>query len=1465
MGFLTGAGAWGLGKARDAAVTAAKSLWKKAAADRELKAIRTRACERAIAAAPAFAEDLRSKSFSDGVLGPIVKDMLQNPGRPWAARVLARAYLERFVGPDAEPNLQNDVLTRIYRTEPSAVTDAFEAFLDSLREELQRSKHWKEAARDAILTDLRGDVKAILTFAGLSGEVRPDIALARADAQLGSKALRSWKRDIEGEEIERPELDELLERIRAHPAGRTLLVGEAGAGKSALLAKLTTTLEGRGVPVFAVKADLLPPEITDAAGLTKALGLKAPIEAEVAVLAKAGPMVLLIDQLDAVSDVMDRTSERMQVLLALVQSVCGDAGSGTRNIHVVVSSRPFEAAHDARFKSLRAEEVLLSLPKPEDVQRLLAALAVDAKSLSPEMMRTLRRPFALRLFVELYRRGEVAPGLAASGLLDAWLSSARLGEGPARSAALAFLRRLAADMTETEALWRPADLYDLDDRGAVALCLAAGLLERRQGRLGFSHQAWLDDFQAKALATAPALLDYIWTRQEGLFSRATALRALQRLRAFDEDAYLLAVDGLLGEARTRRHIRHLVVDQIATQADPMDRETAWVLRLIDEDHALARRAIGHIFGTWSRWRAAIGPKVPWMMGQSAYRWSAGALLRAEAALNPREVERLVLQLWPAPSQDDEAFEVIYRAGLWSPEIEARLVPIFANTRDRSYALVEYAKRLVATDRAEAAVQLVHLFIRTAPAVDVADLDLKDLQDIIGNADEIVARGLMPWVLSLVPETLGAGSAYVEGYPTLPGLPITWSYSNEGATGAYQMLRTALAGLAKEWPDIALGLLTPAFDVELDEVQSLVADTLAAAAPALASDSLDFLLADRRRFRIGAAYREDAEGVGHHVHGSASQALIAAIGPHLSKAEVQRLRDAILDWDHYKSAAWEDAAGRLYRDRLRWAEEARMPLLASLPPDVLTARKRRQVAEWQSTQPIYTRERGPTLSAVGPPMSADQMRKASDADILGMLDAVDDEVDSITARRARGRRRWPNTGGVTQLAQAFSAFAVECPARALTLLGRLDPKRHTYVAGDALRALAGKDAADPLAVRAAIHALIAKGFSGKGWRTDISWALEELASRLGGLSDAEVAMLEGWMTPYEPPEQAAGRPRAAKAEREKGQPTRSVVFGRSGGLSVVPQGNNNMLRAVHAGLIARSEPDYCAWLGVMERHVDMPENPEVWTSILVSRGASLFQVDRGRAHAFVEALWGRHPQAFEPLGAARFTWTCRPLMPAAVIEGLLVRWLGSADNAQRQAAGEFSTALKLLGEGSEVTAMLACALSEAKAGHGRVGVLFGAANAWRENDGALRANAHKILRDAAGAAAGDEATAIAAVIEGRGALRPDGLTKDLLGWLVANPILLGAFLKTRFVEALQSLLLTPGFEEIVLDLVEQSVELLVARQGGGGGFVSRELVSLAIALQRGGGARRSRAMDAYEALLDIDAYGADAAALASLRT
>jgi hypothetical protein len=1471
MPTLVAALTWGGERLLEAGFDTVKSRLRNRAATAELAEITERALEAAIRLTPSLREDFRSASFIQGVVSPAVLESLTDVSASLDTSALADEYIRRFVTPWVADGDEDNTLAKMFETDRNGLAASLSAFAEELRRGLMSSKHWKEVARDRAIEEIRAGVSDLLVAQPRARISHPiDLDMARADSRIASQDLLEWRRTISGLFIDRPELDLLVRRIQTEPRGRTLLVGEAGSGKSALLSEMTERLHREGMTVFAVKADMLPADIANTGDLSRALGLQGDLESELNLLAAAGPVVLVIDQMDAVSSVMDRSSQRMKLLLRIANSFVHDRRyEDGPPVHVLVSSRPFEASHDGRFQSLRAETVKLGLPAYEKVLNLLGELNIDASAVPETMRETLRRPFALRLFVDLVGRGVDVREIKAVELLDAWLVSADLGAPQIRPRVIEFLEHLAQTMTETETLWRPADALDLAWFDAVSVAEASGLILRQDGRIGFSHQSWFDDFQAKAFQDGPALAQFAWDRQDGLFARATVLRGLERLRRRDLVAYEAALDLLLGDQTTRRHLRHLTVDLVSGQEAPTPRETAWIRRLFVEDVPLTRRAVGKIAERWPAWRDALLPAVPSIMANPALRWAAVRLIGVEALVDPDAAVSLLRSEWDHPDKEVDLFEALWRAKVWTPWVAGRIGTILERNTIADFAIGHYIEDLADTDRVEAGIALLTLYLRNKTLPARRKLKLNGLEKIVGAAPLALAEALTPWFIELVGEHSEPNGQVYDEFPRARTLPHDWEVGAD-EDDIYTAFRASLASAAKSCPEEAMALIKDLSAVEVDEAQALVADTFATNPSRFAQEALVFLTADARRLNLGSARFDDEEGVGHTIQGWSSLELIAATAPFLTSDDHQTLKAAIERWEPYRDLTKGHPKTRMMRRG--WVREAHFKLFERLPAEAFSSRERRQVREWRARQPKLRGKGRVMAHTVGAPMSVEQMAKATDAQLLGLLDDCRDGTGWSEGHRSGKRRHISRSGGVVQVSRSFAALAKTQPDRVLRLVReRLLPERHQSAAGAAVNELSSHKAVDAEALVALIHRLHAKGFTSEDWRRDAAWAFQNLARRLNGLEPADLSLIESWIVDDDAVVRRCIERRleseATKAERrpepDRPEPASAVVFGRGlgGGFNVLPQDNYTYLSALADGVLNRAPPNPDAWLEVLERHAQRHEDPQVWEAVLAYHGQALFWADRERTKQLFATLWDRFPDAFTPT-VGGILWGYHAMIPTDVLPSILRHWIAEGDMRKAQAAGEIAVAAKLVSGDDDPLAAIADELIAGPASPGQTGAVFASAAAWRENAGGIRLPAHDLLLRFGSGADGHLAEAVSTALDAERTLSPDASTEALLRLALDNPPILKAALNGRFADALQSLLLYPGFEDTVLIVTEHCVDEIVDRDGSRG--FDDDFVAITIALQRGPDAQRARAMTLYERLLDADAYGADRAATAALR-
>ena len=126
-----------------------------------------------------------------------------------------------------------------------------------------------------------------------------------------SEALLGWPQDTDGQWIERPELERLRELAMRDQPAVTALLGEPGGGKSAIFARLGSQLSEDGTILLAIKADRVPRTVATLTELDAWIGCEIPVVEALRRLAATRRVVVLIDQLDALADLMDQHSQRL--------------------------------------------------------------------------------------------------------------------------------------------------------------------------------------------------------------------------------------------------------------------------------------------------------------------------------------------------------------------------------------------------------------------------------------------------------------------------------------------------------------------------------------------------------------------------------------------------------------------------------------------------------------------------------------------------------------------------------------------------------------------------------------------------------------------------------------------------------------------------------------------------------------------------------------------------------------------------------------------------------------------------------------------------------------------------------------------------------------------------------------------------------------------------------------------------
>lgn len=1264
-----------------------------------------------------------------------------------------------------------------------------------------------------------------------------DPAQVSSSFAAASADLADWKTTLPNDDwLERPELNVLCERIANEPASLTLVLGEPGCGKSALLARLAREQVALGIPVLAIKADFLSETVVDTLSLGGHLNLPAdPIDCVVA-LAKSTKVLVLVDQLDALADLVVQHSTRLRAPMDLIRGL-----SGVQNVHIVASCRVFEHRHDTRLRNLDAETMTLDLPSWENVEATLGKSGIHAGGWNASIREDLRSPQTLNLFLELIRTTDEADLLLGYQhmLGELWkqqvLSDA---SGRSREALYAITTRMA----EREVLWLPEALFDSFYLELERLS-RSGILLCEGGRIGFRHQTLYEYIRARSFLDVPGqLTDAVLARQHSLRVRPLLWHSLAYMRAVDRPTYAQEIERLW-HADLRPHLKMLLIEFLGQLQDPGTSETALVAEKWD-DAWYRRRLLATAPGSpgWFDWLANDHLVEIMRSPVEEARVALPVLWRALPARRSRVLDLIRSHWQPIAEKDPLTWFVLEQLPTWDTDCVTLGRQILARTGISGWQANHVVSVVSAAEPAQAPLLLdAWLQQKTAdmqqPAEEAARIaeilsgqELHDLPAIAEAAPREFVAVIWPWVLKAIHLLAMDEHDFIVGYRNVdmrfPDL------DDEGLRREKPFITAIIVGirlLAELHPEDFLAFLQSNRQVDLMPVQRLLALGLQQVAPQHPADVLEFLLEDPRRLVMGT-YRD--------AHADSNR-LIRAVSPHLDEEQIQRLERAICEWNRYTHLPDDDARTRLCR--LQWTRQHRLRLLRAISHEHMSAACRRHLAEEERAFPglddADVRISG--FREISSPMDATRMQRASEEDILSLFAELTDQTQWDHPRH-------PMRGGVIQASRELAELAKTAPGKAIRLIRQMNPGSNEIAVGAVLRAL-GESKFDAAALYSLVLELNQSGFNGVEFRSDAADATAAVANADSPLPQDLFDLLVTWLrddpdglTPDED-------------DAENKDPSGSILWGHSG-YFIVPHGNYPVLSALTHACLSREPPHTEEWLSILEAHLGRKEQLKVWGALAYNL-RWLVCADHDRAQRFLMDLFQAYPGLCNLRTGVILLAHSQHWISTAAANALLHRLFGMGTSFSAQAAGEILM-LRFALKGEEESGLqelLEQHLANTDEGsfpiQCRIGLAFAAAELWPEADFRARIQPYLLrLLDF------DDEKVVAAVarVFSRRQLKSDGASRELLEHLQAHPDLLRQIADNDLGECLVSML------EAAPLVVANVVRSLLDAAGdeffndtSSRYFLVEHLLTISLRLQEMGAPHQEHGAHIFERLLEFN--------------
>ncbi|MFZ2196659.1 MAG: ATP-binding protein [Thermodesulfovibrionales bacterium] len=1068
-----------------------------------------------------------------------------------------------------------------------------------------------------------------------------DTSLVITSFHAASVDLLGWPQTLDGGQwIERPELTLLVDRIATTGHSVSLVLGKPGSGKSALLARFAQESLAKGWDVLAVKADQLPEEISSLDGLRVQYDLPGSVLDCLKAIAGERKVVLIVDQLDALSELVDLKTRRLSVLLKLINQA-----KMIENIHIVSSCREFERTYDKRLNSVDAEEVHLALPPWETIEKLLQERHVAATAWPEAFREILRVPQCLKLFLRHFcGTGESRIFLTYQAMLEQLWSG--LFSVPEHIGAGALIYDIATEMAEREVLFVPVAKYDTQRR-ELDYTVSSGILKYDPSgcKISFVHQTLFDFARARAfVAREHSLSRYVLERQTGLFVRPKLWSALHYLRGSDQEAYRTELEAIWGTETLRPHIRMLLIDFVGHQEQPHDFEIR-LLRPMFLNQNYGANAFAAIAGQKAWFDVITGGELPEAMcAEPKYAWATIRVLEAAWPFAKNRVLELLSRFWvPDTAKRDHVWYTLRTLQGWDRDALTVAIRIIENGNISNSSVHDLAT-IISASAPDLAPELVGAQLRKQvrealgirmPRPEIPEDATSEqkmtayLKHDVGDPLKKIIEGHGEWYeLSAVSKA--APKAYLEYvWPPLREAIEEISKEDTNLKAAYRADHVLATALEVESDDDR-GTEYPLMDsfvyavrecatqdfvgfrvfVENNQtsdamtVHRLIAIGLCEAASINPRYSLDYLLGDMRRFSLGNFHEDERE----------TKMLLRTLVPNLSDADCRRLEDAMLGADLYRDVALQKGP----KDRFhlqKYNRQFRLRLLLQFPKERLSPATRAIVESELRNFPHFKDRRRVVVSWTSvSPMSADEMVCASDKTIEKFLGAYPDDTG--------WGERFEKHGGSVEVSRAFADFAKKEPQRAIETIMKLDPATHQRPAAYAIRELPENEVADDQLFDLVL-ALDTKGFSGEEFRHGAADALLKRAKQPRGLPDPIIDLIERWLNEYKIETSTEGAEESKGDKTENNERSESVLWG-YGGSYALPGGSYPFLNALFFGLLARDTVPSVRLVGILKKHVLRADSIDVWSTLAFDTLSRLRYCDRTIAQDFLTMLFATYP-------------------------------------------------------------------------------------------------------------------------------------------------------------------------------------------------------------------------------------------------
>jgi hypothetical protein len=402
---------------------------------------------------------------------------------------------------------------------------------------------------------------------------------------------------IASEIIPRDEINVVIDKLLSPSSKRgVLLTGEAGVGKSGVIGQVVTALRAKWIPLIAFRIDRLEPtQSPDALG-QQLEGLPGSPANVLAAISQGRECVLIIDQLDAVSEASGRNPEFFECVDKIIKQA-----QTHPNIHLLLACRKFDLENDSRLRRLAGQDsilepVIVNRLSHETVKEVCYKLRLDATRLNQKQLDLLSIPLHLNLLAKVAedKSIDVLDFKTAKDLYDNFWKYKQKVLQQRLNRPVQWINVIEAlcnymSSQQKQSLSAPQEVIDdyFEDAEAMA---SENVLNWQDKRISFFHEGFFDYAFARRFAVrGQELLPFLQGSEQHLFRRAQVRQILLHERDMDFERYLNNLEELLTSSTIRFHLKQTVCAALTLIDTPKEEEWAILSSMLtNQSPALVR-------------------------------------------------------------------------------------------------------------------------------------------------------------------------------------------------------------------------------------------------------------------------------------------------------------------------------------------------------------------------------------------------------------------------------------------------------------------------------------------------------------------------------------------------------------------------------------------------------------------------------------------------------------------------------------------------------------------------------------------------------------------------------------------------------------------------------------------------------------------------------------------------------------